>query len=160
MQLSESNLRGLSLPWSHLHFIKNLNIHYLVAELMQSTELKQGAGAILEHKDTIVDTIRNYQADNKELKDIAEKAYFRHLFKCVCDEIKQDQTLMDNVMEMVRTKMIDNDNDQFKLRIIKLVKAELESIFKQDLSSIMGNKKITLSDYMPSDPETTEESDE
>lgn len=130
---------------------------------MQSMKAKAikltSEGAILDHKETIIDTIRNYQVDGKDLKDVAEKSYFNHLTKLVFDEIKQDQQLMDDVMYMIRTKMIDNDNEQFKLRIIKLVKSELIEMFKEDLSAIMGNKKVTLSDYMPPDP-TTEENDE
>lgn len=125
---------------------------------MQTAEVLRGA--ILEHKETIVETIRNYESDNKALKDVAEKSYFKHLVDCVVKEIAEDQTLMDNILEMVRDKMINNDNEQFRIRIVKLVKAEITNLFKEDLSALMGNKKVTLSDYMPEEKEESKQESE
>ena len=127
--------------------------------MAQKLEFKEGA--ILEHKDTIVETLRNYEMDGKALKDVAEKSYFNHLVEAMMKEVIQDQTLIDDALEMVREKLINNDNDAFKLRVLKLVKPELVSMFKEDLSALMGNKKVVLDDYMPPEKEDTakEESD-
>jgi|SRR5688572_30196208 len=124
--------------------------------MAQKVELKHGA--ISEHKDTIVETLRNYEMDGKALKDVAEKHYFNHLVDKVMSEIIQDQKLLDDALEMVRQKLINNDNDAYKLRVLKLVKPELINMFKEDLSALMGNKKVVLDDYMP--PEKEEKSKE
>jgi len=128
--------------------------------MAQKVELKHGA--ISEHKDTIVETLRNYEMDGKALKDVAEKSYFNHLTASVMKEIIQDQDLLDDALEMVRQKLINNDNDAFKLRVLKLVKPEIINMFKEDLSALMGHKEVVLDDYMPpekEEKETKEESD-
>jgi hypothetical protein len=112
-----------------------------VSGVMQKAELKQGA--ILENKDTIIEYIRNSELDGKALQDVAGKSYLKYLIDQALKQISQDPTLMDNALEMVREKLINNDNEAFRLRFLKLIKPELTNIFKEDMLTLMGNKKIT-----------------
>jgi aspartyl/asparaginyl beta-hydroxylase (cupin superfamily) len=116
--------------------------------------------AIEEHKETIVDTIKRNQSDGKHLKDVAEKSYFNFLMSQVFAEITTDPNLMNDVLERVKTKMTMNDNEAFNLRIVKLVKAELVEMFKEEIGGIMGKKKVVLDSYFPNKEASTTDDDE
>lgn len=105
------------------------------------------------NKDKLVKNMNASQKNNKEGLEHFKKTYSKLLFKKVledlADSISTSVELEEQVFEAIKDKMNELNDSTFNLKIIKLLKEELEGQTKLDISRLVESRSIvTMEKFM------------
>ena len=105
------------------------------------------------NKDKLVKNMEASQKNNKEGTEFFKKQYTKLLLKKVmedfADSLSTSSQLESDIFEAISDKMNELNDPKFNLKIVKLLKEEIEGQTKLEVSRLVEKRSIvTMEDYI------------